>query len=50
MLNTDSPRGKETENSNHDLMHKPVSEEESLKMYVLKQLEVIQKCWLYYEL
>ena len=40
MLNTNIPRGKETVNSNHEAMNKPVKE---VEMYILKQLEVIQK-------
>ena len=35
MLNTDLPRGKETENSNHEAMNKPVK---GVQMYILKQL------------
>ena len=40
LLNTDSPRGKETDNSNHEAINKPVKGEEN---YIIKQLEAIQK-------
>ena len=40
LLNTDSPRGKEMENSNHVAINKPVK---GVEMYILKQLEAIQK-------
>ena len=34
LLKTDSPRGKETENSNHEAINKPVK---GVEMYILKQ-------------
>ena len=40
LLKTDSPRGKEIENSNHVAINKPVK---GLEMYILKQLKAIQK-------
>ena len=43
MLNADSPTGKEMENSNLEAVNKPGNEEESVKMYILKPREVIQK-------
>ena len=40
LLNAYSPRGKEMENSNHVAINKPVK---GVEMYILKQLEAIQK-------
>ena len=40
LINTDSPRGKEMENSNHEAMNKPVN---GVEMFILKQLEAIKK-------
>ena len=40
LLNTDSSRGKEIKNSNHEAMNKPVN---GVEMFILKQLEAIQK-------
>ena len=40
LLNTDSPRGTEMENSNHEAINKPVK---GVEMHILKQLEAIQK-------
>ena len=39
LLNTGSPRGKETKNSNHEAINKPVT---AVEMYILVQLEAIQ--------
>ena len=38
LLNTDSTRGKEMENSNHEAMDKP---ENGVEMFILRQLEAI---------
>ena len=40
LLNTDSSRGKEMENSTHEAMNKPVN---GVEMFILKQLEAFQK-------
>ena len=40
LLNTDSPRGKKTDNSYQEAINKPVN---LVEMFILKQLEAIQK-------
>ena len=40
LLNTDSSRGKEMENSNREAMNRPVN---GVEMFILKQLEAVQK-------